>query len=193
MSLTINHQTNDISASSGSMTIDGAAAGGLTYASTSGPSSNQTFSDNAGGYTYSSFAWSAISSYGYVVAQTSAFSTSDISLVNFRLLLNASAVTSISVSGTGYISGGFTIYRGIPSGSNTQTKVSTDASGTNQETITTSTTAFQNALTDKTSSILSTPLEANEVLWVLMRRFTNDNRQGSWRTNANGVSIETWS
>ena len=30
MALTINHQTNDISATSGSVTIDGAAAGGVT-------------------------------------------------------------------------------------------------------------------------------------------------------------------
>ena len=41
MSLTINHQTNDISASSGSMTVDGAAAGGgTTFIASSGTISN---------------------------------------------------------------------------------------------------------------------------------------------------------
>jgi len=168
-------------------------AGGLTYATASGPSSNQTFTDNAGGYSYSSFAWSAISTYGYVVAQTSAFSTSGISLVNFRILLSSSGVTANSLSGTGYIAGGFTVYKGIPSGSNTQTQVSTDASGTRPETITTNLTSFQNALRNVTSSIISTPLEANEVLWVLMRRYNPDNRQGSWTSGTNAVTLETWS
>tara|TARA_Y100000389_G_scaffold202526_1_gene248063 strand:+ start:866 stop:1459 length:594 start_codon:yes stop_codon:yes gene_type:complete len=45
MSLTINHQTNDISASSGSMTIDGAAAGGaMEFISSQTPSSGSTVS-----------------------------------------------------------------------------------------------------------------------------------------------------
>jgi hypothetical protein len=44
MAITINHQTNDISASSGSLTIDGASAGGSSFTT-----ETTTFSGNLGG------------------------------------------------------------------------------------------------------------------------------------------------
>ena len=66
MSLTINHQTNDISASSGSMTIDGAAAGSSTtwgavgtYTVASGGSSMRAANSTISGSTLKTNAYSS--------------------------------------------------------------------------------------------------------------------------------------
>ena len=171
---------------------------GLQYASAQGPSSNETLGDNAGTFA-STFAWNAISTYGFNVAQTSVFSTSEKKLV-FHRLSTGSGITGNSLSGTGYIAKALTVYKGIPSGTNVQEMRSGDWSRI--ESIATSLTSFNTQIRDKTEwpntssaagYFFPVVLEPNEVLWVLFSPYNSGNRQGSATINTNNVTLETWS
>ena len=181
-----------------------AAAGGLTYESVSGPSSDQTIADGFGpsnGTAFNEIAYNTISTFGNIAAQSSVITTTDPKILWVRVSIGT-GITANSLSGTGYIYKGLHFYKGVPSGTNTQTKILNE--GMELKFGSSSLTAWNNMARNSSAGVgkntsgsagYSFPIlmQPNEVFWVLWGIYDSYNKQGNATLSANAVTIQSWS
>ena len=180
------------------------AAGGLTYASVSGPASNQTIADGFGpanGTNFNEIAYNTISTFGNIAAQSSVITTTDPKIIWVRVSIGT-GITANSLSGTGYIYKGLHFYTGVPSGTNTQTKVQNE--GMELKFGSSNLTSWNNSARNSSAGVgkntagsdgYSFPvlMQPNEVFWVLWGIYDSYNKQGNATLSANAATLETWS